>query len=409
MVEETRTGRRGELGVPGGGAGGVDVMAGSGDGRLNHHRRRHLRRKGPRPADHHGGLSRALEVDMAPVPSETLVLGNGNTMGNIMVWVSRDSLAGKTWPVPQTPVTIDQSGCQDKPHVMGIMAGQTYRILNSDGVLHNIHALPKVNTPFNKPMPATVKENDHEVQQAGAGVRGQVRCSPVDERLGGRVQSSLLLGDRHWQWEFSLFRVSTQGPMRSPCGTNGWGPRPPRSRSAPATPRRRISNSPCPPQSSDSDTGKTKNGRMSQPGVVAASTPHAAHEAHHEPPRLLAPLRLLGGPQGDRHPGRDHRPPVPPVRLLADDVYAVAARLSGRRAAAARSSPGRRAHAGGGTMLPDFYNELGAMHGTIMVFLGVVPLAVGGSGTSSSRSRLEPRTWRSRGSTWPATGSFLAA
>src|SRR5688572_9581752 len=34
----------------------------------------------------------------------------------------------------------------------------------------------------------------------------------------------------------------------------------------------------------------------------------------------------------------------------------------------------------GGTMLPEFHNELGAMHGTIMVFLGVVPLAVGGFG-----------------------------
>src|SRR4029078_12818312 len=34
----------------------------------------------------------------------------------------------------------------------------------------------------------------------------------------------------------------------------------------------------------------------------------------------------------------------------------------------------------GGTMVPEFYNELGAMHGTIMVFLGVVPLAVGGFG-----------------------------
>jgi cytochrome c oxidase subunit 1 len=34
----------------------------------------------------------------------------------------------------------------------------------------------------------------------------------------------------------------------------------------------------------------------------------------------------------------------------------------------------------GGIMLPTFYNELGAMHGTIMVFLGVVPLAVGGFG-----------------------------
>jgi cytochrome c oxidase subunit 1 len=34
----------------------------------------------------------------------------------------------------------------------------------------------------------------------------------------------------------------------------------------------------------------------------------------------------------------------------------------------------------GGIMLPEFYNSLGAMHGTIMIFLGVVPLAVGAFG-----------------------------
>ncbi len=38
------------------------------------------------------------------------------------------------------------------------------------------------------------------------------------------------------------------------------------------------------------------------------------------------------------------------------------------------------ARAPGGVMLPEFYNELGAMHGTIMVFLGVVPIGVGGFG-----------------------------
>jgi len=39
-----------------------------------------------------------------------------------------------------------------------------------------------------------------------------------------------------------------------------------------------------------------------------------------------------------------------------------------------------QARAPGGIMLPEFYNQLGAMHGTIMVFMGVVPLAVGGFG-----------------------------
>jgi len=38
------------------------------------------------------------------------------------------------------------------------------------------------------------------------------------------------------------------------------------------------------------------------------------------------------------------------------------------------------ASAPGGILSPEFYNSLGAMHGTIMVFLGVVPLAVGAFG-----------------------------
>ena len=94
----------------------------------------------------------------APVPNEMLALGSGNTMGNILVWVSKGLPAGKTFPVPKEPVTLDQNGCMYKPHVMGIMVGQTYRILNSDGVLHNIHTLPKINPSFNRGMPASMKE-----------------------------------------------------------------------------------------------------------------------------------------------------------------------------------------------------------------------------------------------------------
>jgi plastocyanin len=94
----------------------------------------------------------------SPVPDERLVLGSGNSLGNIIVWVSKGVPAGKTFPAPKTPVTLDQVGCQYKPHVQGIMVGQQYRILNSDGILHNVHSLPKVNSQFNKPMPPTLKE-----------------------------------------------------------------------------------------------------------------------------------------------------------------------------------------------------------------------------------------------------------
>ena len=33
-----------------------------------------------------------------------------------------------------------------------------------------------------------------------------------------------------------------------------------------------------------------------------------------------------------------------------------------------------------GILMPEIYNSLGAMHGTIMIFLGIVPLAVGAFG-----------------------------
>jgi plastocyanin len=94
----------------------------------------------------------------APVPSERLVLGGGNTMAHVIVWVSKGVPAGKTFPAPSTPVTLDQKGCQYLPHAQGIMVGQPYKILNSDGILHNVHSLPKVNPQFNKPMPPTLKE-----------------------------------------------------------------------------------------------------------------------------------------------------------------------------------------------------------------------------------------------------------
>jgi plastocyanin len=89
----------------------------------------------------------------APVANDMLVLGAGNAMGNVMVWVSKGLPAGKAWPVPSAPVVMDQNGCQYKPHVMGIMVGQGYRILNSDGVLHNIHTYSEANAPINKAQP----------------------------------------------------------------------------------------------------------------------------------------------------------------------------------------------------------------------------------------------------------------
>lgn len=92
------------------------------------------------------------------VPNEALVLGAGNTMANVVVRIASGLPAGKAWPAPKEPVTMDQVGCQYVPHVLGVMVGQPFKVLNSDGVLHNVHSLSKVNKSFNMAMPPTRKE-----------------------------------------------------------------------------------------------------------------------------------------------------------------------------------------------------------------------------------------------------------
>jgi plastocyanin len=87
-----------------------------------------------------------------PAANEALVLGAGNTMANVMVRV-KGPVKG-SYPAPAKTAVIDQQGCQYRPHVLGLQVGQTLQFHNTDGLLHNVHALPKVNTPFNMAMPA---------------------------------------------------------------------------------------------------------------------------------------------------------------------------------------------------------------------------------------------------------------
>ncbi len=93
-----------------------------------------------------------------PVAAQTLVLGEGQSLGNVFLTV-KNPPAG-SYPAPAEPVVIDQNGCLYAPRVVGVLAGQTLKFLNSDGILHNVHGLPEVNREFNIGMPPSLTEKD---------------------------------------------------------------------------------------------------------------------------------------------------------------------------------------------------------------------------------------------------------
>lgn len=91
------------------------------------------------------------------VMPQTLVLGEGKTLGNVFVYIKGGIFDNKFEP-PVEPVIVDQKGCMYDPHVIGVMVGQPLKILNPDGTLHNVHALSKVNPEFNLAMPKFRRE-----------------------------------------------------------------------------------------------------------------------------------------------------------------------------------------------------------------------------------------------------------
>ena len=85
--------------------------------------------------------------------AETVIVNANGTLSNVFVYVKAGLPAGATYPVPTTPVTLDQNGCRYHPHVLGIQVGQSLNIKNSDPLLHNIKAKAVKNRPFNVSQP----------------------------------------------------------------------------------------------------------------------------------------------------------------------------------------------------------------------------------------------------------------
>jgi plastocyanin len=105
-----------------------------------------------------GTAPKPKKIDMSQDPAckgnnetETVEVSNGD-LANVFVYV-KDGLDKYSFDAPKEPVTIDQQGCRYHPHVLGVMAGQPVKIINSDNTTHNIHPSPKDNREWNESQP----------------------------------------------------------------------------------------------------------------------------------------------------------------------------------------------------------------------------------------------------------------
>jgi hypothetical protein len=80
-------------------------------------------------------------------PDPALLVGKNGGVAGAFLWIKEGLPAGQ-YPVPSTPVRLDQKGCDFAPRVFGIRVGQPLEMVNSDPMLHNVKSPSAFNVGF---------------------------------------------------------------------------------------------------------------------------------------------------------------------------------------------------------------------------------------------------------------------
>jgi len=83
------------------------------------------------------------------VPDERLVLGDGNAVKGVFVYLNKAPRNGKPLTAPAEPFMFDQKNCRFFPHCVIIPVGQMVKVLSDDSVAHNTHTYPQKNPSVN--------------------------------------------------------------------------------------------------------------------------------------------------------------------------------------------------------------------------------------------------------------------
>ena len=91
-----------------------------------------------------------------PAHLETVVVGSGGGLENVVLYISEGLPAGASSEVPASVPVFDQKNCVYTPHVLAMDVNQKFKVVTSDQTTHNIHPLPNPmtgNIPWNQSQP----------------------------------------------------------------------------------------------------------------------------------------------------------------------------------------------------------------------------------------------------------------
>ena len=107
------------------------------------------------------------------VTEQHWIVREGN-VANAFVYI-KDGLGNKIYAPPASAVVLDQHGCIYQPHVMGVVLGQTLKVLNSDQTLHNVHLVSMTDgESFNRPFPPGMQPFEQKFNSTG--IMKTIKC-----------------------------------------------------------------------------------------------------------------------------------------------------------------------------------------------------------------------------------------
>lgn len=142
-------------------AGGYQVMAVSGGGSISGT----VKASGNVPAPEKVEINKDVPVCGNEKVLEDIQVGGGGELSHAVVWIENIT-SGKDWENGSAG-SVDQVNCHYVPHVQVLKTGASLEVINSDAILHNIHAYDGDETLFNIAQPIKGQKTKKDLTTSG--------------------------------------------------------------------------------------------------------------------------------------------------------------------------------------------------------------------------------------------------